>query len=111
MRRLVLDKKVLHYKLDRHYIIPTKALEAYTRSNGKASWLEQKENVNKHEARTIDSSILSLPVDKFDKATTQDVCLKCKTHCWHSDITEGRIKEFPEDYKVYCYKCALEFDK
>lgn len=111
MRRLVVENKIFHYKLDRHYLIPTKAMEAYTKSNGKASWQEQAENVGKYETRIIDMYILSLPREKFENATISDTCIECGAICWHGKNTEDCIKTFPEDYKVYCYRCALDFDK
>ena len=107
MRRLVVDKKIFYFKLGNHYIVPTKALEEYTKSNGSASWLEQAENVGKYETRIIDICSLSLPIIKHDRATKQDKCVQCGINCWHSDNTENCKKEFPNDYKIYCYKCAL----
>lgn len=111
MRRLVAENKIFHYRLGKHYIIPTRAMEAYTKSNGKATWLEQAENVGKHETRIIGLHTLSLPVDRFEDATSQDLCCECNTNCWHCELTESCIEDSPGAYGVYCYKCAAEFEK
>ena len=107
MRRLVVDKKIFYYKLGNHYIVPTKALEAYIKSNGKATWLEQAENIGKYETRIINSDIISLPTVKPENAYTQVECQGCKTKCWHSEKTKSMIDEGANEYEVYCYKCAL----
>ncbi len=109
MRRLVTNKKIFHYRLgERHYIIPTKGLDAYISSNGKATWFEQAENVGKYEVRIVNMDIISLPTNKHETATSKTECQSCKAVCWHDKISEELLQESPSEYKFLCYKCAVQ---
>ncbi len=108
MYNMVKNKKIYHFKVYEKRVIPQKAIEAYTKSNGEATWTEQQKYFCEREVRLIDYKNFSLPTLKPDDATIQIECPKCNRLCWHDKFSKGCVDDIPGFNEVFCYVCALE---
>ena len=108
MYNMVKNKKMYHFKIYEKHIIPQKAIEAYMKSNGEATWTEQQIYFCEREPFIFKDKIISLPTLKSKDASIQAECPRCTQSCWHSDFSKSCIDDMPDYYEVYCYKCALE---